>query len=697
MSIDRLRAHWGLSRTPFTKELATSMLFASAAHQEAVARVSWIVAERSLGVVCGEVGAGKTVAARAATASLDSSRYSIIYLPNPAVGARGIYTQIVTALGATPRFYRATLIPQATDLLAAESAERGKTVVLILDEAHLLCAEQLEELRMLTNSEMDSRATFACLLLGQPTLRRKLRQGTFAALDQRIALRCTIDGMDRKETGEYIAHHVKLAGRTDTIFSDDAVTLIHDASRGLPRAVNNLATQTLIAAYASQQVDLRRELRPRRARRDHRRMTSQVISLFDQPTAGRPAAGAPTAAATGRLARATGPDRLSRTTRPDRSEDRAAHGGRPGRDPDPAAGLLRRADRTRRVLPGRSDSASSQRVPSAGRRQREGPEGQLVRSRRPPARTGRPSVHLTTEHRAVQRRGTDLDSPRPAGPDPGAVDKRLLVIEPEFATVLKSTGRELSTLSPTLRSAWDGRPLALLTRTAPARATEAHISIIGHITQTELRRHTTTVEIANGFLNRFVFAAVRRVRLLPEGGDPDPLKGTGLGRYLTSALGHARAAGRVTLNPDARELWWQLYPQLTQPADGLLGQLTARAEAHVIRLALIYALLDGQKTIQPEHLHAALALWDYAERSAAWALGQATGDPLAEHIHAALARSPDGLTRTQIRDLCQRNLPADRVEQALHALAAAGRAQQERTLTGGRPAELWTTAPSPRA
>ena len=189
MSIDRLRAHWGLSRTPFTKELATSMLFASAAHQEAVARVDWIISERSLGVVCGEVGAGKTVAARAATSNLDSSRYSIIYLPNPAVGARGIYTQIVTALGQTPRFYRATLIPQATDLLAAETAERGKTVVLILDEAHLLSAEQLEELRMLTNSEMDSRATFACLLLGQPALRRKLRQGTFAALDQRIALR----------------------------------------------------------------------------------------------------------------------------------------------------------------------------------------------------------------------------------------------------------------------------------------------------------------------------------------------------------------------------------------------------------------------------------------------------------------------------------------------------------------------------
>jgi type II secretory pathway predicted ATPase ExeA len=251
MSIDRLRAHWGLSRTPFTKELAPSMLFASAAHQEAVARIDWIISERALGVVCGEVGAGKTVAARAASAALDTSRYTIVYLPNPAVGARGIYTQIVRALGATPRFYRATLIPQATELLAAETAERGKTVVLVLDEAHLLSVEQLEELRMLTNAEMDSRATFACLLLGQPTLRRRLRQGVFAALDQRIALRCTLEGMDRTETGDYIAHHVKLAGRSDTLFSDDAVQLIHEASRGLPRAVNNLATQSLIAAYAA--------------------------------------------------------------------------------------------------------------------------------------------------------------------------------------------------------------------------------------------------------------------------------------------------------------------------------------------------------------------------------------------------------------------------------------------------------------
>jgi hypothetical protein len=283
----------------------------------------------------------------------------------------------------------------------------------------------------------------------------------------------------------------------------------------------------------------------------------------------------------------------------------------------------------------------------------------------------------------------------PSAQDPGTDDKRLLVIEPEFASVLKSTSREISTLSPTLRSAWDGRPLALLTRTAPARATDAHISIIGHITQTELRRHTTTVEIANGFMNRFVLASVRRVRLLPEGGNPDPLKNTGLLRYLATTLKHARAAGQLTLDHAARELWWHTYPQLTQPADGLAGQLTARAEAHTIRLALLYALLDGQRRIQPQHLQAALALWDYAARSAAWALESTAGDPLANQIHTALKHAlPDGLTRTQLRDLTHRNATTAQLDQALAALAHDGKLTSNRILTNGRPAELWTATPS---
>jgi hypothetical protein len=279
----------------------------------------------------------------------------------------------------------------------------------------------------------------------------------------------------------------------------------------------------------------------------------------------------------------------------------------------------------------------------------------------------------------------------PTGHDPGAPDKRLLVIEPEFASVLRASSREISTLSPTLRSAWDGRPLAVLTRTAPARATDTHVSIIAHITHTELRRHASAIEIANGLLNRFLLLAVRRVRLLPEGGDPHPLKGTGLARYLQTVLKHAHTAGHVTLADDTRELWWRTYPRLTHPADGLAGQLTARAEAHTIRLALIYTLLDGANTIRPEHLHAALALWDYAARSAAWAINQSTGDPLAEQIHAALRHQlPDGLTRTQLRDLLHRNPTTHQLDHALAMLAHDGKITSQRVLTNGRPAELWT-------
>ena len=195
--------------------------------------------------------------------------------------------------------------------------------------------------------------------------------------------------------------------------------------------------------------------------------------------------------------------------------------------------------------------------------------------------------------------------------------------------------------------------------------------------------------------NRFLFAVVRRVRLLPEGGDPEPLKGTGLARYLAATINHAQAAGQVKLDPAARELWWHTYPQLTQPADGLAGNLTARAEAHTIRLALLYALLDGQRHIQPQHLQAALALWDYAARSAAWALERTTGDPLAHQIHAALKHAlPDGLTRTQLRDLTHRNATTAQLDQALAALAHDGKITSNRILTNGRPAELWTATPS---
>jgi hypothetical protein len=278
----------------------------------------------------------------------------------------------------------------------------------------------------------------------------------------------------------------------------------------------------------------------------------------------------------------------------------------------------------------------------------------------------------------------------PHGQDPGATDRRLLVIEPEFVSVLKNASREISTLSPTLRCAWDGRPLQILTRTAPARATDAHISVIGHITATELRHHVNPVELANGLLNRFLLLSCRRVRLLPEGGNPDPLHGTGLKRRLAQTLTTSRHAGQLRLSPPARHAWSEAYQQLAEPQPGIAGAIAARAEAHTIRLALLYALLDNNRQIQPSHLDAALALWDYAQRSAVWALERTAGDPLAQQIHAALQHAPNGLTRTQLRDLLHRNPTTTQLDQALAALAHDGKITSQRVLTAGRPAELWT-------
>jgi type II secretory pathway predicted ATPase ExeA len=244
-------AHFGFSATPFRKTIPASQLCERASHQEAVARIRFCIAESLLGVLVGEVGVGKTVALRAATSQLDPAAHHVIYVSNPAFGIRGLYVTIVRAPGASPRAHKAELMAQAQSLLAAEEQERRRRVVLLVDEAHLLSPEQLEELRLLTNAEMDSASPFALLLVGQPTLARQLRMGVFAALDQRIATRYQLAPMDLAESATYLRHHLSLVGRTDPLFADDAIARLHKASLGLPRALNNAATAALIAAASA--------------------------------------------------------------------------------------------------------------------------------------------------------------------------------------------------------------------------------------------------------------------------------------------------------------------------------------------------------------------------------------------------------------------------------------------------------------
>jgi hypothetical protein len=279
--------------------------------------------------------------------------------------------------------------------------------------------------------------------------------------------------------------------------------------------------------------------------------------------------------------------------------------------------------------------------------------------------------------------------------DPGVEDKRLLVFEPEFANVLKQTERQGNTLSPIIRQGWDGHDLRTMTKNSPARATKPHISLIGHITADELRRYLTLTESANGFANRHLFVCTDRSKQLPEGGRVDERAWKGLRGQLTRALATARTLGEMTRDEDARAVWREVYGPLSSGKPGLAGALLARAEAHVLRLAMLYALTEGSAVIKAPHLLAALALWDYVERSVYYLFGDALGDPLADDVRRLLQASPDGLTRTDLYHALGRHQSSERIGRALGLLLSHRLIRMERQETSGRTAERWF-AVSPR-
>jgi len=281
----------------------------------------------------------------------------------------------------------------------------------------------------------------------------------------------------------------------------------------------------------------------------------------------------------------------------------------------------------------------------------------------------------------------------PLGKDNGVVDKRLLVVESEFASTLKVISREGNTLSPVIRNAWDTGDLNILNKNSPAKATDAHISIIGHITNQELLRYLNNTEAGNGFGNRFLWVCVRRSKLLPEGGcieneDFEPLKAR-----LEQAINTASGTERIKFNEDARKLWYQVYPELSEGKLGLFGAMIARAEAQVIRLACIYALLDCSAKIQEAHLRAALAVWDYCAASCRYIFGDTLGDPDADDLLKALRESSKGMTRTQISNVVfKRHKNAAQIGRVLDLLETRGLIQSVKKETDGRTAEVWFAA-----
>jgi hypothetical protein len=277
--------------------------------------------------------------------------------------------------------------------------------------------------------------------------------------------------------------------------------------------------------------------------------------------------------------------------------------------------------------------------------------------------------------------------------DEGVADKRLLVVEPEFGRVLRVMEREGNTLSARLREGWDTGDMSNLTKQG-LRATGAHLSVVGHVTPQELRRLLTDVDAANGLANRFLWLAVRRSKLLPLGGEPVELSTRA--HKLALAVEAAKKCREVGLDAEARALWCdRAYRRLSGGRVGVWGVVTNRAVAQVRRLAMLYALLDFRAVVGLAHLKAALALWDYCERSARWVFGGGTGDPDADQLLAALVKAGEGgLTGRDVSAVFSRHKSAADLRKLLSLLLDQGLVVEEQEPTAGRPRQRWKAAES---
>jgi len=276
--------------------------------------------------------------------------------------------------------------------------------------------------------------------------------------------------------------------------------------------------------------------------------------------------------------------------------------------------------------------------------------------------------------------------------DAGVKDKRMMLITEEFAGALHVMERPGNTLSPVLRDAWGTVKLQTLTKNSPLKATDSHVSIIGHVTDDELRSALSRTEMANGFANRFLFAKVRRSKLLPHGGNLEQTTIHELGQKVAARLEQARVIGRITMTDGAAEAWKRNYEALSAERPGLLGAILGRAEAQVIRLAVIYALLENQTVIDLPQLAAALAVWGFCEDSATQIWRDMIGDVVADTIITSLkAAGMTGMARTEIGRLFSRHESSARITRALETLERAGKV--ERMPGGGHGEQRWRGCP----
>lgn len=280
-----------------------------------------------------------------------------------------------------------------------------------------------------------------------------------------------------------------------------------------------------------------------------------------------------------------------------------------------------------------------------------------------------------------------IRDPEDAEDSGGTMDKRLLVIEPEFASVMARAKREASTLGYVLRDAWDGGRLSVLTRRAYG-TTLSHVGIIGHITPKEFKARLAEADMSGGTYNRFLPVYVERSKRLPIPEGVDDMVVSGLAERLREAIQGARDIRRVQLDREATELWTaELYDEMTEAddEDQAWTEFARRAAPYCLRIAAVHAVLDGRSLISKADLTAAGALARYSVASARYVLGPHR-DPRFDRIVRSLdAAGNRGLTRTQVSELFSRNLSKRKLDELLAAVVADGRYRETKEPTGGRP------------
>lgn len=253
--------------------------------------------------------------------------------------------------------------------------------------------------------------------------------------------------------------------------------------------------------------------------------------------------------------------------------------------------------------------------------------------------------------------------------DSGIADKRLCVNLGEFQGILSVCHRPDNLLSVVMRDGWDGLPLHNLVKTNPASCAEGLLSLLADVTRADLTVSLSQADRANGFANRFLWAYVCRTKLLPEGGGD--MDWSAEVPQLREAVEFGRQVGRVFMDKAARDRWCRtVYPKLERDVPGIVGALTARASAHTMRLALLYALLDKSSHIRLEHLEAAETLWQYCEDSVQAIFGDLLS-PEQSKILEFLAGVDYATKKQLIHDCFKKNRKADLIENDLQVLEKA--------------------------